>query len=353
VAFSLVGELNPRYASAPGLSATGAPTTSPVDACWRPRRCTFVDVFHPPSELTDAEVLESVRSGWLPAVDRVEHLAVGFGAHHWCGELAGAPLWFVTYDRFTDRHTAASLAAAYSGAVELAEQGLEFVVAPVRTRSGDLLVRVATGGLSCTPWVRGKVVGEGPLSDPGTAAENLTALRRLHSSTIPEQLPVWQPALAPDLGGRLESLVGHAWETGPYGEGARRAIADRLPDIRAWTDRLVQLARRSAQRRWVPTHGETHTRNQILTDKGIVFIDWESLKLAPPERDFSTLVQAGYGDQVEADPAMVELFDLEWRLSEIEAYSRWFAAAHAGTTDDRVAFQGLRDELGREPWWRP
>ena len=82
-----------------------------------------------------------------------------------------------------------------------------------------------------------------------------------------------------------------------------------------------------------------------------MFVDWESLKLAPRERDLSTLVQAGYGDQVHADRVMVELFDLEWRLSEIDAYAAWFAARHTGTTDDRVAHQGLQDELVRSPWW--
>jgi spectinomycin phosphotransferase len=53
-------------------------------------------VFQPPLELTDAEVLDVVRSGWSPTVDRVEHLAVGFGAHHWRAEEAGVPVWFVT-----------------------------------------------------------------------------------------------------------------------------------------------------------------------------------------------------------------------------------------------------------------
>ena len=86
------------------------------------------------------------------------------------------------------------------------------------------------------------------------------------------------------------------------------------------------------------THGETHTRNQLRTPDGIRFVDWESLKLAPRERDLSTLVQAGYGVRVNADPAMVELFDLEWRFSEIDEYAHWFAAPHTGTDrrPDRV-----------------
>ena len=282
-------------------------------------------------------------------VDRVEHLAVGFGAHHWRAEQAGVPIWFVTYDRFGDRHTATSLAAAYAGAIELAERGLEFVLAPVRARSGDVVLPVADGALSCTPWVTGEVVGEGSLIDAATAGQNIADLRRLHTSAPPEQIPRWQPVIGPDLGVRLECLVAEPWQTGPYGEPARVAIAHSLTGVQAWTDRYLELAAVAVDRPWVPTHGETHTANQLRTAEGIGFVDWESLKLAPRERDLSTLVQAGYGDQVRADRAMVELFDLEWRLSEIDAYAAWFAAPHTGTTDDRVAYEGLQSELRSRP----
>ena len=309
-------------------------------------------MFQPPSNLTDTEVLELVRSGWCQAVDRVEHLAVGFGAHHWRAEQAGVPIWFVTYDRFSDRHTASSLAAAYTGAIELAEGGLQFVLAPALARFGDVLLPVAGGALSCTPWVTGQVVGEGPLIDAATAAQNIADLTTLHTFPPPEQIPRWKPVIGPDLGVRLEYLVAEPWETGPYGEPARAVIAQRLTDVHAWTDRYLELAAVTVDRRWVATHGETHTANQLRTADGIRFVDWESLKLAPRERDLSTLVQAGWGDHVRADRAMVELFDLEWRLSEIDAYAVWFAAPHTGSTDDRVAYGGLQGELGRSRWWR-
>ena len=76
-------------------------------------------------------------------------------------------------------------------------------------------------------------------------------------------------------------------------------------------------------------------------------MDWESLKLAPPERDLRVFPDAGEttGD---ADPEMVEMFDLEWRLDEIDQYARWFAAEHVGSDDDRIAFGDLLRELGRK-----
>ena len=304
-----------------------------------------------PEGLTDETVLDLVSSCWLGAVDQVTHLPVGFGAHHWRAERAGVPVWFVTYDELGSRHDLDSLTAAYAGAMELAAQGLEFVLAPARTLAGDVVVPVAGGALSCTPWVDGAVVGDGALTDDATAAANVADLRRLHAAPVPVGIPRWRPLVGADLSGRLAVLLAQAWDTGPYGEPARTAVAARLAEIDDWTSRYLRLADGADDRAWVATHGETHTANQLRTAEGIRFVDWESLKLAPRERDLSTLVQAGHGTDVDADPAMVELFDLEWRLSEIDEYAHWFAAPHSGTDDDRVAYGGLLEELARDPWW--
>jgi spectinomycin phosphotransferase len=281
----------------------------------------------------------------------VEHLAVGFGAHHWRVDVDGEPILFATYDRFGTRHSLDSLTAAYEGAIQLADAGLDFVLAPLPTRAGRVLVPVAEGALSCTPWVDGQVVGDGAVVDADTAAVNIADLARLHAVDPPSGMLRWSPVRWPDGGDRLAGLVARPWTTGPYGEPVRRAIAGRLTAIAEWTCRYRALAEAAADRRWVVTHGETHTRNQLTTPDGIRFVDWESLKLAPRERDLSTLVQAGYGVQLNADPDMIELFDLEWRLCEIAEYADWFAAPHTGTADDRTAYGGLLDELRRGPWW--
>jgi spectinomycin phosphotransferase len=44
---------------------------------------------------------------------------------------------------------------------------------------------------------------------------------------------------------------------------------------------------------------------------------------------------------------MLQLFDLEWRLDEIDQYAGWFAAPHTGSTNDQIAFGGLQFELDR------
>jgi spectinomycin phosphotransferase len=84
-------------------------------------------------------------------------------------------------------------------------------------------------------------------------------------------------------------------------------------------------------------------------------VDWESVKVAPPERDLRLLVDSGMPWAAAYDgpvpvAEMFEMFDLEWRLDEIDQYAHWFAAPHTGSDSDDVAYRGLLEELSRPEW---
>ena len=108
-------------------------------------------------------------------------------------------------------------------------------------------------------------------------------------------------------------------------------------------------------------HGEPHDGNQLLTAAGRFLVDWDTLRLAPAELDLRTLVEHGCRPaEIGADPEMVELFDLEWRLDEISQYAAWFAAPHTGTRRrrDRLrrtaprARPPVTSDTGRIRWTR-
>ena len=151
----------------------------------------------------------------------------------------------------------------------------------------------------------------------------------------------------------LERRTSSAWDTGPYAERARLALRERLDAIDRWVGAYHRLADEARSRPWVATHGEPHTRNQLIAAEGVLLVDWESLKLAPRERDLRTLVDSGHEDLARPHWPMVEMFDLEWRLDEISQYAAWFAAPHTGNANDDVAFGGLLSELERPEWTRP
>jgi spectinomycin phosphotransferase len=292
-----------------------------------------------PAGVEDGEVLAVVRREWAPGAEAIEHLRVGFGAHHWrAGDL------FVTLDELGVRHDAGSLEGAYRAAAALR---LEFAVAPLPALGGTYTVAFGEGRLSCTPWLAGEVAGDGPIEDEALARADIEMLARLHAATPPPTIPRWRPRVGPDVADRIAAAVATRWDSGPLGEPAREAIAARLEEIGEWSRRYRARVAEAPERPWVPTHGEPHSSNQLLTADGPRFVDWESLALAPRERDLWPLVEAGYAQAVRPDPAMLDLFDLEWRLDEIAQYGDWFAAEHSGSEDDRIAFDGLRFELER------
>ncbi|MFI9628774.1 phosphotransferase family protein [Streptomyces sp. NPDC052042] len=304
----------------------------------------------PPSFISDDAVVRAVATHWLPQVAEVDYLPWGFGAYHWrvCG--AGRTL-FVTLDQLAPRHTATSLEAAYAGAAALAAGGLDVVCAPVPARSGRFTVDVGPGVLSVTPWLDGRSPTEAEAREPQHVREVIAALAALHRAAPPDSLQHWTPRVGPEFADEVRVRTARPWASGPLAEKARGALAARCDAIRRWTIRYLELtdiawARRDA---WVPTHGEPHFANQVVGACGLKLVDWESLALAPRERDYADLLGTAAGAGLNADPAMVELFALDWRLSEIAEYARWFAAPHTGTDDDRTALAGLYEELSDIP----
>ncbi len=294
-----------------------------------------------PPHVSDADVLAGVREHWDDAADSVEHLPLGFGAHHWrVGDL------FVTLDLLGRRHSRVSLEATYAAAAALAEQGLDFVLAGVPARGDTFTVPLGDdGSLSATPWRTG-TAGDGSFSKE-RAATTAGFLDRLHATRPPPGLSVWHPLVGAGLADQLAARTAGPWTAGPHGETARTALRSRLAEIATWTADYQRLAVGTDPATWVPTHGEPDTGNQLATGDGVVLVDWESLMLAPAERDLRTLTDAGH-PHPRATHGLLALFDLEWRLDEVAQYATWFEGPHGDTENDRIALGGLQHELERE-----
>ncbi|MFB8005962.1 phosphotransferase family protein [Nocardia sp. NPDC056000] len=298
-----------------------------------------------PEFITDEAIAQAVAAQWLPEITDTSYLPWGFGAHHW-RVISGGTTVFVTLDQLAPRHTAASLEAAYAGAAALATAGLAAVCAPIPARTGQFTVDFGHGALSVTPWLQGCSPTEEEAREPRHVRDVVLALSELHRAAPPEGLRSWVPQVAPGFADELQARTAEPWTSGPLADQARLALVAHIDATRHWTDRYLDLAQTALaqQDSWVPTHGEPHNDNQVVTAEGIRFVDWESLALAPPERDYADLLTAS--PDLHPDPAMVELFALDWRLSEIAEYTRWFAAPHTGTEDDHTALAGLFEELG-------
>ncbi|WP_084145001.1 aminoglycoside phosphotransferase [Amycolatopsis jejuensis] len=285
-----------------------------------------------PATIDDDTIARAIAAHWLSDVPEIAYLPWGFGAHHWRAHGSGTTL-FVTLDQLATRHTAASLESTYAAASAL---GLSFVCAPIPARSGRFTVDTGAGVLSVTPMLDGR----SPAQDEMDEQQIREALTELHRTPPPTGLRRWTPQVSAEFADDLRARTAEPWTSGPLAEEARTALAARAPDIKRWTDRYLELADVATRREWVPTHGEPHNDNQVVAAGKLWLVDWESLALAPRERDYADL-PATPG----LDPEMVELFALDWRLSELREYADWFHAPHTGTEDDHLALQGLHEEL--------
>lgn len=291
-------------------------------------------MLEPPPDTTDADVLTVVRTHWEPRADAVEHLPVGWGAHHWRVDVAGAPTLVATLDPDLPRHTHASLEAAYATTAAL---DLDFVWAPLPRIDGGFTVPVGLRTASVTGWLEGRRPAESVVDLP-------ELLGALHSVPAPPTTRTWSSEIPGDLGDRIRDLLQQAWSE-PFGPAARELVSRHLAQVGGWVREHARLVDLADPTTYVVTHGEPGVHNQWLARGRTWLLDWESLVLAPRERDLATLVHEGR--DVDHDREMVRLFDLEWRLSEIWSFSRWLQGPHEGNADDRTALGGLTDELTR------
>ncbi|SFR29706.1 spectinomycin phosphotransferase [Lentzea waywayandensis] len=196
---------------------------------------------------------------------------VGFGDYHW----TVYDRWFTSVSDLTTKPLA-GLRQAMETAASLGEQ-LPFVVAPVRADDGDTVVLLNDRyALSVFPYVTGK---SGSFGDPVHAGVS-ELLAALHRCAPPDGTPV-----APiDVPGRavLTALLDEPGEW--CSADARAVLVAHTEVVRGKLAELDRLAGQLTDEQ-VVTHGEPHAGNVIHTPEGLVLVDWDTVGLAPPERD--------------------------------------------------------------------
>ena len=107
---------------------------------------------------------------------------------------------------------------------------------------------------------------------------------------------------------------------------------------------------RAEPARPVVTHGEPHPGNTMLAGGRWLFIDWDTVLVAPPERDLWSLdpgdgsVLAAYAAAtgVTPRPWLLELYRVRWDLADVAVDVSRFRRPHVGTAEDDQAFELLR-----------
>jgi len=316
-----------------------------------------------PEDVETDALIGSLADGWGFDVESIDYAAIGFGSYHWVATDARGTRGFVTVDDLeqkpwlgdTRETVFDGLMRAFDTAVALRDAGLGFVVAPILTSEGEAVRRIgARHTVALFPFVEGQA---GRFGEYGTAEERAAVVKmfaRLHQATsavesIARRIDLHVPGRRYLESGLQE--VSQTWSGGPFSEPAREALAKHASDVAELLDLFDRLSRSVATRssKWVITHGEPHAVNLIRTDASQVLVDWDTVALAPPERDLWMLVGDTGGDAAtyanltghEPDQVAMDFFRLTWDLGDLAAYTHVLRSPHRHSEDTVKAYEGL------------
>jgi spectinomycin phosphotransferase len=300
-----------------------------------------------PDELEIDDLIQAVADGWDLDLAAIEYAPLGGGSYHWIADE-----FFVTVDDLDRKEWFGNtrdavfegLRHAYDTAAALQANGLDFVLAPIPAYGGETLRRVdARYAVALFPFVEGT---------PGVFGEYDARERRAMIALI-DELHRATPAVAsiahefdPNLPGRREleraiDEVEEPWTSGPFAEPARAALAAHASEVAELLELLKRLAGQLVGRNeWVVTHGEPHAGNVIRTASGRVLVDWDTVALAPRERDLWWLVTNE--DAHDADPVVLDYFRLRWDLADLASFLMFLRGPHSENADTAKAYEAVR-----------
>lgn len=330
-------------------------------------------MFAEPGDVDTVRLQELVRSVWSVDVTEVRYEPVGFGTHHYLAHDSSGYAWFVNVDELAaktwfgsdDAGALDGLDRAFRMAFWLRHAGLEFVLAPIARDDGSAVAELdGRYAVSVVPYVEGRSSAFGEFGSGAEKRAVLGALGRLHALAVPDNLPRRDTMNVPSRDEFFASLdqLESPWTEGPFAEPARKLLASCARDVRAMFARYDEIVAkvRNAPVPQVVTHGEPHAANVVWADDGgMHLIDWDTVAVAPAERDLWMVEPAddeewaaytSSGGNRDINPDVVELYRLWWSLGEIAGYSMTFRSPHSDDANTRRAWADFQTYLpGADP----
>jgi spectinomycin phosphotransferase len=246
----------------------------------------------------------------------------------------------------------------------LRDQGIEQIIPPLVTHKGQLWAGLGAFKLILYPYIEGRNGYEVDLSDRHWS-ELGTALRRIHTTTIPPELkrrlqqesysPQWRETLAKYMLHIGEEIVGDvlAAELVVF----LKAKRDEILDLVRRTERLA-LELQACSPEFVLCHSDIHAGNVMIdTCNTLYIVDWDNPILAPKERDLmyagggqfearrtpqeeEALFYRGYG-QAQVDPIALAYYRYERIVQDLVIYCEQLLLTDEGGKDREQSLRYL------------
>jgi hypothetical protein len=284
----------------------------------------------------DGRALAALLSAEYGADASVEPAFVPVGGDSWCFR-AGDRWVSVRRDRSGHRP------AAYEAARALADDGADFVLAPLRGAGGHVVHVVGERPVVVFPYIEARPAPRDRMR------EVLDVVVELHarSTRVPLERETYELFFVDELDRGL-AAVDAAVDAGPFSAPTIALVTRRRADIEAARSRLAQLqasCRALGDADFALTHGEPDSNTLETTDGRLLLGDVGTLLLGPRERDLAWLLDA-------VDPAIIRaeaiaFYRRSFALAEVAEYVARFMAPHPGDGADQDRWSWLTHFIDR------
>jgi spectinomycin phosphotransferase len=249
----------------------------------------------------------------------------------------------------------------------LHDAGIAQVIAPIPTRDGRLWALLGDYAAILFPFVSGQDGIETPLSARQWISLG-AALRAMHTLTVPPPISCQVPRETYDSHWRdFVRAIQRQIAVMDYTDVIAAATASFLRAQRAAIDHIISRAEslaatlRANPPATVLCHADIHAANVLLAPDGALHIvDWDTLIIAPKERDLmfigggiggvwntereAALFYRGYG-QIELNATALAYYRYERIIEDIAAYSEELLLMTAGGADRARGLDMFRDQF--------
>lgn len=287
-------------------------------------------------------IIECLAKNFALSVKKLEFLPLGadFNTEVYNAQAKDGTLYFVKL-RKNDFHEMSLLVPNM-----LNQRGIPHIIAPMPTQDGKLWVQESKFYVSVYPFIVGRNAHDIEMSDAHWIEFGKT-LKGIHSLKLPTDIAARIPK--EDFSDQWREQV-HRFlnqlseKDGDFDDPVSSGLADLLKRKRREVNMLLQRAEQlsatmqSKQANFVLCHADAHAWNiQIQNDGSFYLVDWDTILMAPKERDLmfvasglfgkthtpeqeEALFYKGYGDQTNVDPVGLAYYRCERIVRDIAEY---------------------------------
>ena len=303
------------------------------------------------SDLADADIVAQLKARYDMRVSALAFLPVGNDARAWSYRVDSAAGEYFLKLRKGSPKRASLIVPHY-----LRSRGIENVVAPLQTTSGQLFAHLNNYALLLYPFVHGESAWDMSLSDAQWRDWG-KIMRSIHDASITAKLvqAVPQEVFATkwlDKLARVEDVLARGEFEGEVAAAVAQIWHSNAAEIELARSRYLALGAQLQSRspEFVLCHADIHTANIIIDARGqIRIVDWDETLLAPKERDLMFFIDdgrpvhttdaflAGYGDRG-VDLLGLAYYKYDWVIQEFADYGeRVFLSSEVSGEDLALA----------------